>query len=735
MNHNSFEDNPSDIDEQRIQEALNSHTNVRNSFPNLDTSNNDIEGLQDSLLEEAEEEIEDIGTMPIESGQSGEADSDIDLESKSPLLSSFLGTLGFNSKSMAMRLLLKHPTVRLAVFTILIFIVFVIFLVVMLGSGREEPTKKPIGQYLSYGTIESDDGENKETLIKYLQREGFCKGYLDCLNSNAYKFYNGFRKKIVSAQQEYTQKNISNQCTQLGYGGITLDTHLLLATISYRRSDEELVATTKSKDYDKQLKIYEDEMDALIQAMIEEKEEEITVTEIDFSGRIVQNNKTVSCYQVTEQNYKKNIVGSNEEEISGYLSDYRNDILFANSYIPYKESIYSSILEEAKRNGSFLAGGNSSSSSNNVAGNYYTECTGVTVVDRSGNIVGTYSLDEYVAGVVDAEIYSTWPTESHKALAVAARTYVLNRTNSCKAPIESSSRLQNFDPNPEQWAIDASNATAGQILTYNGKIFAAEYDSWNCPKSNTCTYSKKPGGEQHTVTISDTYLSKAAGGHGRGMSQVAAADMALHGSSYDEILKYFYSDNVVINNLTSLSNGIISGGKYTSTSPIPKNTDDLFNSQFYPKHARNLGQCVWYARSRAQEILYYSNMPDDLKNTAINSIKNTNGNGEAWYRSPDGNIFAKSTDVSKPRAGAIVSWSGGVTGCGSVRCGHVAIVESVNSDGTIVISEGWKSGDWASTSWSSVKYQFKTVTLDYLRYHTNSSGNPYYFNGYVYLLG
>ena len=63
------------------------------------------------------------------------------------------------------------------------------------------------------------------------------------------------------------------------------------------------------------------------------------------------------------------------------------------------------------------------------------------------------------------------------------------------------------------------------------------------------------------------------------------------------------------------------------------------------------------------------------------------------------------------------------------------IVEAVNPDGTVVISEGWKIGNCESMSWSSVGYQTKTVTLDYIKYHTNRSGDQYYFNGYVYLLG
>lgn len=63
-----------------------------------------------------------------------------------------------------------------------------------------------------------------------------------------------------------------------------------------------------------------------------------------------------------------------------------------------------------------------------------------------------------------------------------------------------------------------------------------------------------PGRESHTVTISSKYSSRAAGGHGRGMSQIAAADMAYNGSTYQQILKYFYSDGVEISLVLSPTN-------------------------------------------------------------------------------------------------------------------------------------------------------------------------------------
>lgn len=155
---------------------------------------------------------------------------------------------------------------------------------------------------------------------------------------------------------------------------------------------------------------------------------------------------------------------------------------------------------------------------------------------------GTIPFEEYIAGVVAAEVYDNWNIEALKALAVAARTYALNRTENCTKAIRDSSQDQNFTTELGSKSQEAAGTTAGMILTYNGNIFSSEYDSWNCKGSNTCTYTYSTTGEKHTVTISDKYLKLAAGGHGRGMSQIAAADMADSGVKYDAILKYFYKD-------------------------------------------------------------------------------------------------------------------------------------------------------------------------------------------------
>lgn len=180
---------------------------------------------------------------------------------------------------------------------------------------------------------------------------------------------------------------------------------------------------------------------------------------------------------------------------------------------------------------------------------------------------GRYSLDDYVAGVVDHEAYTGEGIEALKAQAIAARTYALNSTNFCKRPIGNSTASQTFNEHPSQAAKDAAKLTSGQILNYNGHIFSSQYDSFcfedgDCKDSKrsgdvyTVTYTKVPSSEKHTITLKDKAQFGRivnGAGHARGMSQLVSYQMAKEGKTYDEILTYFYATGVEIVRPTSSS--------------------------------------------------------------------------------------------------------------------------------------------------------------------------------------
>lgn len=685
----------------RIQDTINQHQQGLHSTPNFVKEPTDSQAEEENIVEKTVNKAAATGISKATGGVVSKemAESAVQIlknmvpKSISQRIFEFLGF-----QTIAKSRILSNAVLS---FSISAFVLLLLFFITTAGTGRNRQGQKQIVNYLAYGVLDEENGS--ASLIEYLQEGGWCKDTKDCINSSAYRFLSTFRKKIANQLEEYQKQNEKNRCEN----ELVMNEEyasLLLGTLFYNRSNDELLSSEYMNSF--RLRQYEKEMDYIINSLY-------TVDDSEDAN---------ACYFLSKDAYKNALIKQD-----GYLDTFRSDLGIHLSN-ELKLQIYEDILSEI-----------SNIMQQPIVESYgtYIECSGISVTDSQGNIIGTYALEEYVAGVVTGEMYEYFPVESKKALAVAARTYALTRTNSCQKPIESSSRVQKFDPNIRDDAREVANATQGQILVdAAGSIFSAEYDSWNCVGENTCTYTKKPNNEIHEVTISDKYLGRAAGGHGRGMSQIAAADMADQGIGYEEILKFFYSEGVQISNLTSVGS-IISGSKYSSTAPLHSSVSELQGNPFYPNVGKLTGQCVWYARNRAQEILYYSNMPTDLKNRAISSIKSTTGNGEAWYRAPDGSLFMKSPDVTQPRAGAIVSWSGGVSGC-TPRCGHVAIVESVNADGTITLSEGWKTKEnngWESSSWSTVHYRTFTVNLEYIKYHENSNGDPYYFNGYVYLLG
>jgi len=101
-------------------------------------------------------------------------------------------------------------------------------------------------------------------------------------------------------------------------------------------------------------------------------------------------------------------------------------------------------------------------------------------------VIGVLPLDDYVKGVITYEMSSSWPIEALKAQAVCARTYVMDYIKTYPTRWAQ----YNFDVTNDtycqayggtQRASANSNAavdqTAGEVLTYNGRICTAVYAS------------------------------------------------------------------------------------------------------------------------------------------------------------------------------------------------------------------------------------------------------------------
>jgi len=94
-------------------------------------------------------------------------------------------------------------------------------------------------------------------------------------------------------------------------------------------------------------------------------------------------------------------------------------------------------------------------------------------------------VDDYLKGVVPAEMPFSWPMEALKAQAVAARTYVAAYVAQ-SGDVCSSSTCQVWDPGKRNPRTDAAvDATSRELLTYQGGMIWAYYAS-TCG-GQTCT--------------------------------------------------------------------------------------------------------------------------------------------------------------------------------------------------------------------------------------------------------
>lgn len=124
----------------------------------------------------------------------------------------------------------------------------------------------------------------------------------------------------------------------------------------------------------------------------------------------------------------------------------------------------------------------------------------VSVYIVSENKVVQMNKEEYIFGVVAAEMPAEFEFEALKAQSVAARTYLENRINNdsihapehkgahictdythCSAWISTEARMNSWEPdkadaNKEKISL-AVNSTSGQILTFEGEPISAVYHS------------------------------------------------------------------------------------------------------------------------------------------------------------------------------------------------------------------------------------------------------------------
>ncbi|MGB4966058.1 MAG: SpoIID/LytB domain-containing protein, partial [Microgenomates group bacterium] len=150
---------------------------------------------------------------------------------------------------------------------------------------------------------------------------------------------------------------------------------------------------------------------------------------------------------------------------------------------------------------------------------------------NSGNIIWSGSLDDYVKRIY--EVPESWPIESLKAQAVAARSYVLAQTDNGNKSICATTYCQVFktdktDPKGGNWDAAVSQ-TANQVMVQGGKPITAYFSSTH-------------GGyilSTSEIGWSGTSWTK----HGTDTTSGNAANFGdLQNNAYDKSSPWFYCD-------------------------------------------------------------------------------------------------------------------------------------------------------------------------------------------------
>ncbi len=105
------------------------------------------------------------------------------------------------------------------------------------------------------------------------------------------------------------------------------------------------------------------------------------------------------------------------------------------------------------------------------------------IPDKKGLlVVNDLPMEDYLAGIINSEISSQWPMEAVKAQAVVARSYAVFQREARKNSeyqLESTVQDQVYSGSDleDSRAVRGVRETAGEVLTYNGKVIQAFFHS------------------------------------------------------------------------------------------------------------------------------------------------------------------------------------------------------------------------------------------------------------------
>ena len=161
-------------------------------------------------------------------------------------------------------------------------------------------------------------------------------------------------------------------------------------------------------------------------------------------------------------------------------------------------------------------------------------------------VINDIPIELYLQGVVPSEMPPAWEHDAHKAQAIAARSYAIANLG------KRGKHGYDLKDTPEDQAYGGATAetpqtndavidTAGLVLIYDGKNIPAYYSaSAGGHTKDASQVRTKDLAFIKAVPSFDDGIKKS--GHGVGMSQYGANNLAKKGYNAYQILKYFYAN-------------------------------------------------------------------------------------------------------------------------------------------------------------------------------------------------
>lgn len=410
--------------------------------------------------------------------------------------------------------------------------------------------------------------------------------------------------------------------------------------------------------------------------------------------------------------------------------------------------------EDSSSNCEFVFGSTSSEPvtiDKNMIDNLYVEvmsenCSKISTCDV---VEETVSLKDYVIGVVYREFGASVKDNQEylKAAIIAVKSYAVGRRPATYSGGRYVTRLLNTTNDQTYCSL-----TKGCMESDKNKkpVPSAEYVALMSglydQVYNEFLYDSSA--KKFVGSYRDTLARCIEQGHtGVCLGQKDSKVLGESGKSYQGILTSFYYDPIGLVDISTgtfslavnqcISTGLQLGtnGYYVRTSaPLPS---DIYYNPPYVSNS-NLGQCVWYVKARATEIIANSKAPEEKKEIAMQTLLGARGNGNQWYNERLQAVFGSSSDYRYPRAGAIAVYDWTDSRCRDywngpceVKYGHSIIIEAVEGD-IVTITDGYNKCSGGTPTWNCFAFNgARKFTIEQLK---DLGGKGYIFIGYIYLL-